>query len=159
MKKALMFAVLLLAATASFAQTTKYNFQETQARLLDVTTNAFIRPLVVNLEVDMTKGNANGRVDFSETLSMEQARAMENYGNIRSHAVYMACQQYDCDVIVAGTFNIYSDGNTVKVSLRGFPANFKGWKTAQQTDLDWIKIMHSIDTSKSEYVKTNPVRK
>ena len=61
--------------------------------------------------------------------------------NIRSRAVYLSSQRHDADVIVAPMFKIESseDGKGYSVVVTGFPANFKNWRPAQESDYEWIR--------------------
>lgn len=64
------------------AQKTTVKFQDTQARLLDVKTNAYVKPLTVELKVDTSKG----RISDEWSLSKEQVEVEMggDLANIRS---------------------------------------------------------------------------
>lgn len=72
MKKQILIAALLTIGCTSgaYAQRDKVKIQDTQARLLDVTSNAYVKPLTVELKVDQSKG----RIRDEWTLTREQAR-------------------------------------------------------------------------------------
>lgn len=67
------------------AQKTTVKFQDTQARLLDVKTNAYVKPLTVELKVDTSKG----RISDEWSLSKEQVEVEMggDLANIRSWGV------------------------------------------------------------------------
>lgn len=155
MKKLFLLGAMLVSMACN-AQST-YRFQDTQARLLDVNSDAYVKPLVVDLVVD----NAKGRVKDDWNLTKDQAEKelKGDISNIRSYAVFMSSQKHNCDVIVAGTFHIRTNdaGNGYVVTLVGYPASFKNWKSVAPTDYEWIRLKQSID--RSDVQKTNAVRR
>ncbi len=161
MKKLFTFLIVLLAlATNVSAQKTIVRFQDTQARLLDVMTNAYVKPLTVELKI-----LSETRVSDIIPLTMQQVAEMDSkLENIRSYAVYRSSQLHNCDVIVAATFNVRTNaaGDGYEVNIIGYPANFVNWKTATKEDLEWIKMekMGSVqERDKEEEEKTAPVKK
>lgn len=157
MKKVLLFFVGILSFVTVNAQKTVTRIQETQARLLDVTSNAYVHPLTVELKVDDSKG----RVRDVWELTKEQAES-EMHGdleNIRSYGVFMSSKKHNCDVIVAATFNFKTsdDGSGYELEVVGFPASFVNWATATQQDYEWIRIEKVQTTSERE--KINAVLK
>lgn len=153
MKKQLLFTVLISVCTmASYAQKTAVRIQDTQARLLDVNSNAYVKPLTVELEVDKTKG----RIKDEWSLTKEQVEQELNgdIANIRSYAVYMSSQKHNSDVIVAATFNFKSNDNATgyTITVVGYPANFINWKTAGESDYEWIRMEKAITTSDREKI-------
>ncbi len=153
MKKTLLIGIAMAFSMVSFAQKTEYHFQDTQARLLDVTSNAYVKPLTVELNV-LTKEHKT----WVFPLTNAEVDAMKgDLVNIRSYAVYAASKQENCDVIVAATFNVKSVKGGFEVTVVGYPANFINWKTATKDDYEWIK-MEKVQTT-SEKDKIAPVVK
>lgn len=118
-KLILVIFLTFIGAIGAYAQKTNVRMQETQARLLDVTSNAYVKPLTVELQIDKSKG----RIKDEWTLTREQAEQEMNGDlvNIRSYAIYMSSQKHNADVIVAATFNVKTndDGNGYKVTVIG----------------------------------------
>ncbi len=133
----------------SYGQKTEFRFQDTQARLLDVTSNAYVKPLTVELQVLTNKR-------ISEVIKLTRQEVEQDMKgdltNIRSFAVYRASQLHDCDVIVAATFNIRTAGDGYEVNIIGYPANFVNWKTASQADYEWIKMEKTVTTSDKDKI-------
>lgn len=154
MKKVFMLLFVLMSLTA-FAQSKTTRIQETQARLLDVTTNAYVKPLTVELKV------ISGRTVDSWKLSKEQVENdfRGNVANIRSWAVYMASRKHDCDLMVAATFNFRSldNGDGYEIEIVGFPAIFQNWATITENDMYWINLENS--SRKTENDKTKSINK
>ena len=55
-KLILVIFLTFIGAIGAYAQKTNVRMQETQARLLDVTSNAYVKPLTVELQIDKSKG-------------------------------------------------------------------------------------------------------
>jgi len=128
---------------------TEFRFQDTQARLLDVMSNAYVKPLTVELQV-MTKKRISEIIPLTKQEVEQDMKG--DLSNIRSFAVYRASQIHDCDVIVAATFNVRTAGDGYEVNVIGYPANFVNWKTASQEDYEWIKMEKTVTTSEREKI-------
>lgn len=153
MKK--LFVALLLAmlgVAGAQAQKTTVKIQDTQARLLDVKSNAYVRPLVVELKVDTSKG----RVVDEWPLTKEQVEVEMNgdLTNIRSWGVYKSSQKHNADVIVAATFNFQTDEKPgfYKLTVICYPASFVNWETAKESDYEWIRMEKTVTTSDREKI-------
>lgn len=135
------------------AQKTTVKFQDTQARLLDVKTNAYVKPLTVELKVDTSKG----RISDEWSLSKEQVEVEMggDLANIRSWGVYQSSKKHNADVIVAATFNFQTDdmrNGFYKLTVVGYPATFVNWATATQADYEWIRMEKTVTTSDKEKI-------
>ena len=141
--------IALAMCTISFAQKSEFRFQATQARLLDVMSNAYVKPLTVELQIISSK-------HVSEIIKLTKQEVEQDMKgdleNVRSYAVYRASQLHDCDVIVAATFNIRTAGDGYEVNIIGYPANFVNWKTATQADYEWIQMEKTVTTSEREKI-------
>ena len=142
MKRTVFMMIALAMCTISFAQKTEFKFQATQARLLDVMSNAYVKPLTVELQIISSKLT-------KQEVEQDMKGDLEN---VRSYAVYRASQLHDCDVIVAATFNIRTAGDGYEVNIIGYPANFVNWKTATQADYEWIQMEKTVTTSEREKI-------
>ena len=165
-KKVLMAALLMVVcATGAMAQKTNQviSLKETQARLLDVMSNAYVRPLTVELKVDNSKGRIRDKWELSGAelidLGVIAADGTLDLANIRSYGVYKSAEKHNCDVIVAATFNFETEDlkNGGVLEVVGFPDNFVNWKTAEDSDLEWIR-MEKVQTT-SERDKLNAIVK
>ena len=155
MKKVIITFVLgVICSINVLAQkTTQVQYQETQARLLDVSSNAYVKPLTVELKV---KGNQRIRevVKIPRDFALTAMKA--DPSNWRSYAVYEVSKRLQCDVIVAATFNIKFDevagDKEIEVEVVGFPADFTNWQTASNQDLEWIRMEKTITTAEREKI-------
>ena len=148
--KIIMIMLAILGVTTVSAQSTKiYQYQETEARAMDVWSNAYVKPLTVELKV---KG---GRTRTMVDIPADKVAALRNDPvNWRSYAGFVASKKMDCDVIVAPSFNIdYNsalDNGTVHVEVVGFPADYVNWKSATPEDMQWIATEKYITTQQRE---------
>lgn len=153
MKKQILIALLALGCMSSvYAQKDRVKVQDTQARLLDVTSNAYVKPLTVELKVDRTKGRI--RDEWSLTKEQAEGEMKGDIVNIRSYAVYMSSQKHNADVIVAATFNFRTndEGTGYQITVVGYPATFENWKTADATDYEWIRMEKTQTTTDREKI-------
>lgn len=153
MKRQLLIMLLSLGCIGgAYAQKDKVKIQDTQARLLDVTSNAYVKPLTVELKVNTNEG----RIRDEWPLTKEQAEIEMNGDivNIRSYAVYMSSQKHNADVIVAATFNFRTndEGTGYLITVVGYPATFENWKTAGESDYEWIRLEKTLTTSDREKI-------
>lgn len=154
MKNLILFTLLiLLSVSGGYAQKATVKIQDTQARLLDVNSNAYVRPLVVELKVDTSKG----RITDVWPLTKEQVEVemSGDLANVRSWGVYQSSQKHKADVIVAATFNFQTDEDRpgfYKLTVIGYPASFINWETAKVTDYEWIRMEKTITTADREKI-------
>ncbi|HJG07572.1 MAG TPA: hypothetical protein K8V25_04900 [Megamonas hypermegale] len=135
------------------AQKTTVKYQDTQARLLDVTSNAYVKPLTVELKVDTSKG----RIVDVWPLTKEQVEVEMggDIANIRSWGVYQSSKKHNVDVIVAATFNFKTDDTRdgfYQLTVVGYPASFVNWATATEADYEWIRMEKVVTTSEREKI-------
>ena len=139
--KKIFLALLLISGSVAVAnaQKTSVKIHDTQARTVDVSPTTYVKPLTVELEV-----SANGKVTDTWSLSKEQVEVQMGgiLENIRSWGLYASCQKWKADVIVAPIFNFRTNdaGDGYILTVIGFPANFKNWRTATESDYEWIRL-------------------
>ncbi|MCD8172001.1 MAG: hypothetical protein LUD76_00805 [Alistipes sp.] len=138
MKKLL--SVLLFVAVCSIpahAQKTVVKVLNTQARVLDMNSNAYVKPVVVELRVDPEK-----KKDVWHLTREEIEIALQgDIANIRNWGANRSSEEYDCDVMVAATFKIESDDSGgYNVTVTGYPGHYTHWETATEEDYEWIRI-------------------
>ncbi|MFR9648479.1 MAG: hypothetical protein SNG01_06165 [Rikenellaceae bacterium] len=136
MKKILILTLAILATTGLYAQRTTVQMQNTQARKLDVQSNAYVKPLTVELKIN----ESLGKVADTWNLSKEQAEIAlgGDLDNIRNYALYLSSKKHNADVIVAALFDVKTSatGSGYDVTVEGFPANYVNWKVADESDLE-----------------------
>lgn len=149
MRKVFLVSLLMSLSLICFGQKSEFRFQDTQARLLDVQSNAYVQPLTVELKV-----KSQTRISEVIPLTKQEVEGdmKGDLNNIRSYAVYRASQLHNCDVIVAATFNIRTAGDGYEVNIIGYPADFVNWRTATKDDYEWIRMEKTVTTSEREKI-------
>lgn len=139
MKKFRLLTLFAIMAIFCSCATLKTSFSDTQARVQDVHTAAYAKPLTVELVVDTLRGKVSDVWTFTKKEIEVDMRG--DLANIRSRAVYLSSQKHNADVIVAPMFNVETteDGDNYNVTVTGFPACFKNWRPAQESDYEWIR--------------------
>ena len=154
MKKIAFLLLTVLSTAICYAQkTTQVQYHETQARLLDVSSNAYVKPLTVELKV---KNSQRIREVVKIPRNFALVAMKGDPSNWRSYAVYEVSKRLQCDVIVAATFNIKYDevagDQDVQIEVVGYPADFTNWQTATTQDLEWIRMEKTITTAEREKI-------
>lgn len=137
-------AVLLLYAHWGYSQkTVKFDYQVSQARLLEASPNAYMRPLVAEIQVDESKG----RIRDTWTLTQPElaSRAVSNNDdatllNLKSYALFKSSEKHNCDMIIVPTFDIHISESGATINVAGYPANFSKWTTGTTADYEWILL-------------------
>lgn len=153
MKKILVtFVAVFACLSVAYAQKAQAIVHDTQARLLDVTANAYVKPLTVEVQVI-----SNTRVVDTWELTVEQVRSMNGLtSNIRSWGVFQSSRKHNCDLLVAATFDFKNDPDnpeSYQLTVMGFPANFVNWKTAEDKDYEWIRMEKFRTTSELDKIQ------
>lgn len=162
MKRILFLAAVLAASVPAFAQQRKTTerYEHHQARVLDAVSNAYVKPLVVDLVIDKSIGD-EGKIEHTWTLDKTQAEVAlgGDLGNIHSWGTYQTAREYKCDVVVAATFNLEFDSNTnvYRLTVTGFAGKYVNWKPAEKSDEWWIELENGKAVSDAE--KTSPINK
>ncbi len=113
-------------------------YRESQSRLAEPVMGVYITPLVADLEVDTIKGKIKDPWEFT---NREVDALKGEVSNLRARALFLSTDKHHADVIVAASFDIKSkdDGTGYEVTVIGYPAKYKNWRTAVSTDNDWIR--------------------
>lgn len=152
--KRLLFIVFAFAmCISSYAQKTEYRFQDTEARKVNVISNAYVKPLTV--EVQVVDGKRVSEI-IKLTKQEVEGDMRGDLENIRNFAVYRVCQIHQCDMLVAAISNVRtspSGDGSYEVNIIGYPANFVNWKTASQADYEWIQMEKTLTTADRDRIE------
>lgn len=166
--------------TSAFAQkaTVIEKYEESQARLLDMSANAHVKPLVAefqiisNAELQQSASALNaqngterqyklfgtkGRLEAYLRLTKEKAlvELNGNTANIRSWAVFQINKDFNADVLVGATFDLLKSeqNDYFELTVIGYPARFTNFSSITPADYEWIRLENSTKTSDSEKTK------
>lgn len=162
-KRFLILLVAILAVGAVNAQkTVKIDQSVSQARKADVATPVYVQPIIAELKVDQSKGRIHDvwsfKGDFVSYLDNKGQLPDKIYEDLRRESLFKSAEKYQCDVIVAPTYNVHVTESAAEVTVVGYTANFVNWKTGTAADYDWIKYelnqrFDKDDTTKGEKKK------
>lgn len=131
------------------AQTTKYSYEDTQARALDMVSKGYVVPLVSEVKVDESRGRQKFVVKLSNDKVVNDFKG--DVVNIRAYGVFKAAEEWNCDVVVAPTFHFCTnDEGSWTLEIMGFAGTFFGWRSIQDTDYDWVRISNLVTTKSGE---------
>lgn len=154
MKRTLMTlsVVMMFMATScsTIQQQVKHEEQYTQARMLDISASAHVRPLTVEIEIDKSVG----RIKETWSYTKEDVIAMGgDLSNIRANGLYKTAQKHNADIIVAPLFDLRTeDGDTYRLTVIGYPGNFVNWKSLEAKDSTWMRLNKFY---KEQYIPRN----
>ena len=145
--------------TCLYAQKTvttyAYHYQDAQARALNATASAYVKPMTVELEV-LSDAPTIFRAQLTEDKYKE---LMGNGGDItrervRAYVTFLYSENVNADIILSPVFNIdRHEGRGCDVTVKGVPAIYKNWKSATQADYEWIRLIQAEHTSDKEKTK------
>ena len=149
-RKKLFITVLMSMIGISQMDAQSVKYRESQARLSEPVMGTYVKPLIADLEVINTSG-----IDLPLDFTMEEVDELgKNSANLKARVLFLACDTFKVDVIVAATFDIVSKPNNTgyRVRVKGYPARYKNWRTATSTDYEWIRIekLTPVKDQKSE---------
>lgn len=126
------------------------SFSATQARMLEVTAESFVRPLIVDLKVESNQT----RMKYEHVYKRDEVEIGlgGDLDNLRSRVLYDAADSWSCDAVVAPTFIVELVQNGYRVVMKGFPANFDptSWHPMEQKDYEWLRLLKNIPEENKE---------
>jgi hypothetical protein len=145
MKKAFFLTLMVSGCLSANAQKiVKIDQTVSQARKADVATPAYVKPLIAELKIDEAKGRVKDNWEFASDYTMylnskTNALDPEIFEELRKLALFKSTEKYQCDVIVAPTYNVNVTEAKAVVTVIGYPANLTNWKVSTVDDYDWLR--------------------
>lgn len=124
-------------------KTVKFDYQTSQARLLDVNPTTYVKPLVAELVVDTSNGRIRDKWELNAAELASRVISGDDNAtvrNLRSYAVFKSSEKHNCDVVVAATFDVRITESGAQITIVGYPANFTNWNSSKTADYDWIML-------------------
>lgn len=155
----MLLAVAAIASQDTAAQkNVKFDFSASEARVLDLEPQTYVKPLIAEVEVDVAKG----RVRDTWTLTADEYNSRVIQGddestikNLQVYGVFKSAEKHNCDIIVAATFDVRISVQGAVINVVGFPANFTNWATGTVADFDWINMVTSSKPAPTETIPFN----
>ncbi|MCQ2244430.1 MAG: hypothetical protein MJZ32_09235 [Bacteroidaceae bacterium] len=140
----MVFALTLSISAQKQTTQTKYTTTYTQAydnaesRMAQVLVQPLVKPLVCEVEVVPSKPTSF-KLNLTKTKVEKDLEG--NLTNVHNYGIFKYTEATQTDMIVAATYHLYStdDGDYV-LEIKGFPAKFKNWHTATNSDYEWMRI-------------------
>ena len=166
MRRILLLVMCCVFAVSSFAQKTRTvskttahtesTYQFTQARKPQVWVEPMVKPLVVEVEVIK-----EAPTFWKTTLGRYKVETeLEgNLENVHNYGIFLYTKETNADMILAATYNFYTNPNRTSdddwyiIEIKGFPAKFNNWRTADQSDYEWIRIQTLTGNIQKVYEK------
>lgn len=160
MKKLIAFFAVCAVSLVGYAQrNTTTDYLNAQARIPQAFVQPIVKPLVTEVEVlkDYKSKYLVSGHKFSISLTKKQVEndLAGNLTDVHNYGVYLLSDDIGCDMIVAPIYNLYTNtqgGYTLEI--KGFPANFKNWRTCTPEDYNWMKIDETIRLSTDPTIYT-----
>lgn len=141
----------MVSLQASAQKTTTYRYEDTQARALDMVSKGYVKPLTVEVKVDATKGRQHFSYDMEKDFVEGDMRG--DITNIRAYGLFKAASDAGCDVIVAPTFHLFTNGKGgYTLEIVGFAGSFVNWRTMTNEDLQWINLTQTQTTGDRQQI-------
>lgn len=150
MKKFFIMLTLALTVVSAFAQkkeahydvTTVKTYEEAVARTPQVFVQPNVKPLICEVEVLTGK-----EPSWSHTFTLKEVNALGGKPeNIVNYALFLWTNDAKCDMIVASTHHLkQNEDGSVLIEMKGFPAIFKNWRTANTADYEWLRITEGYE--------------
>lgn len=146
MKKQFLIAALACGMSASVMAQTEY--EHSQARIQEATSDFFVRPMVAELKMLKEECQEYGPFNIYPGVPFSDI-TINHVTDAKANAAYKAAMVAGADIILGATFNVVNGKGKTKgldVIVRGYPAKYVnfhnfGDATKGKDDDKWIKIL------------------
>jgi hypothetical protein len=159
MKKGILFILMVVGCLSVNAQKiVKIDQTVSQTRKADVATPVYVKPLIAELKIDDSKGRVTDNWVFNADYTMylnpkTNALDPEIFEELRKLALFKSTEKYQCDVIVAPTYNVNVTEAKAVVTVIGYPANLTNWKVSTVDDYEWLRYELNQRVDKDDSTK------
>lgn len=132
MRKVFGLICAMMIAGANFTtdarEVESFDYQISQARLLDATPDVRVTTLTAEVKVVGKRLRKTVKLNLDQLNSMT-VRDNDNatVQNLRNYAVFKLCDKFDFDILVAATFDVHITEKGATIRVVGYPANFVNW--------------------------------
>ena len=159
MKKLCIVTACIAVGLLGLSSCESVTYSESALRTMELKTpDAHVLPVVSELEISQERITVI--VTFDEELSqidISQGSNSIRIKQLKAEALTKAAEQIKCDVLIAPSYQIETKGSKddiIEVTVTGFPAMYKGFRTANSNDMDLI--LKSSNSSISLVPGINP---
>lgn len=138
--------IIITMAILSACQSTKHLISSAEFYTSEPQVSSYIVPSIADLTI------AQEPIKYTETIQLEDASISQEEKNQiaeseKNNVLYRALQKYNAYIMMAPLFAIGFQDNLVVITVQGFPATIKSWRSATKND-EWI--INSTDTPNSQ---------
>ncbi len=147
----ILLAIIFMTSCSQYTYSSFMKYDESTVRYMDpALTPMLITPTIADL--DISKEKVTITESYPNDLATHPYYAVNNENKIevmKSNTLSKAAKQYDADVIIAPLFDIHTseNGETIEVTVSGYPAKFINMRNATASDSTAMNI-YKIETSK-----------
>jgi hypothetical protein len=145
MKKGIILVLTAMGCLCMNAQKiVKIDQTVSQARKADVATPVYVKPLIAELKIDEAKGRVKDDWTFTGDYTIylnPKTNALDPavFEELRKLSLFKSTEKYQCDVIVAPTYNVNVTESKAVVTVIGYPANLTNWHISTIADYEWLQ--------------------
>lgn len=150
MKKLTVTLLLVMLATASFAQKNVHNITQAQARLIESEFSVITAPVIGELG-EIAPKKIIDSMEFYIGNFRDARDVVANLDDYKCYTIANYCSRSGFDLIINPLFQVSTnaDGDKLKVIVTGFPAKYKSFRPATEKDEWMLYFLHS-DTKSGE---------
>ncbi len=147
----ILLAVIFMTSCSPYTYTSFVKYDESTVRYMNpAMTPMLITPTIADL--DISKEKVTVTESYPNTLSTNAYYAVNNESIIetmKNNTLSKAAKKHGADVIIAPLFEIHTseNGETINVTVTGYPAKFINIRNANTSDSSAMKI-YEIETNK-----------
>lgn len=108
-------------------------------------------PVVVDLEV-----NENKEV-YSKSFKV--VKATGNYTDLKNETSRELLNKSDSDLLIEPSYEILQEGSRVTITVKGFPAKYKNFRTAKESDIAILEIQPGVYQTATRHSSATETRK
>lgn len=133
-------AVALLSSCGTTTQLGKTEYHAQQARITEPKFQAFMTPLVGEVEVMKEKGRITSEA-YIRPINFGAANYEYQIEEAKKYVLFAETKKHNADILIAATYDINTDDvrkGTVSIVVSGYPAKYVNWRPAKEEDYKWI---------------------
>lgn len=142
------FLIATIACGMSLSAMAQTEYEHSQARIQEATSDFFVRPMVAELKMLKEECQEYGPFNIYPGVPFSDI-TINHVTDAKANAAYKAAMMAGADIILGATFNVVNGKGKTKgldVIVRGYPAKYVnfhnfGDATKGKDDDKWIKIL------------------
>ncbi|MCM1107433.1 MAG: lipoprotein [Clostridium sp.] len=137
-------AVALLASCTTTQTISKTEYHKQQARIIEPKFQAFMTPLVGDVEVMKEKGRITSE-EYIRPINFAASNYEFQIEEAKKYVLFAETKKHNADILIAATYDINTDDvrkGIVSIRVSGYPAKYVNWRPASTDDYKWINTTY-----------------